>query len=77
MAEENLPPQTRRIALYSAGGGFGGALLAIVIARILSGPCCCPQAVSAVDAAASDHLTATPSVVVQPVNNGHAAIADS
>jgi hypothetical protein len=25
----------------SAGGGFGGALLAIIIAKILQGPCCC------------------------------------
>lgn len=41
MAEESLPPQTRRIAMYSAGGGFGGALLAIVVAKILAGPCCC------------------------------------
>jgi hypothetical protein len=31
------------VALYAAGGGFGGALLAIVIAKILAGPCCCPQ----------------------------------
>jgi hypothetical protein len=31
------------MALYAAGGGFGGALLAIVIAKILAGPCCCPQ----------------------------------
>jgi hypothetical protein len=29
------------MALYAAGGGFGGALLAIVIAKILAGPCCC------------------------------------
>jgi hypothetical protein len=44
MAEESLPPQTRRIAMYSAGGGFGGALLAIVVAKILAGPCCCHSA---------------------------------
>jgi hypothetical protein len=31
------------MALSAAGGGFGGALLAIVIAKILTGPCCCPQ----------------------------------
>ncbi|MEX2124136.1 MAG: hypothetical protein WD795_09605 [Woeseia sp.] len=43
MADEHLPPQTRRMALYAAGGGFGGALLAIVIAKILAGPCCCPN----------------------------------
>lgn len=27
--------------MYAAGGGFGGALLAILVAKILSGPCCC------------------------------------
>jgi hypothetical protein len=27
--------------MYAAGGGFGGALLAIIVAKILSGPCCC------------------------------------
>ena len=43
MAHEDLPPQTRRMALYAAGGGFGGALLAIVVAKILAGPCCCPH----------------------------------
>jgi hypothetical protein len=31
------------MALYAGGGGFGGALLAIVIAKILTGPCCCAQ----------------------------------
>jgi hypothetical protein len=31
------------MALYAAGGGFGGALLAIIIAKILAGPCCCPH----------------------------------
>jgi hypothetical protein len=40
MAHEDLPPQ--KVALYAAGGGFGGALLAIVIAKILAGPCCYP-----------------------------------
>jgi hypothetical protein len=44
MADEDLPPLSRKVALYAAGGGFGGALLAIVIAKILAGPCCCPQA---------------------------------
>jgi hypothetical protein len=29
--------------MYAAGGGFGGALLAILVAKILSGPCCCPH----------------------------------
>lgn len=56
MAHESLPPQSRRMALYAAGGGFGGALLAILIAKILTGPCCCqhegpryqPASVSAV-----------------------------
>jgi hypothetical protein len=41
MAHQELPPQ--KVALYAAGGGFGGALLAIVIARVLAGPCCCPH----------------------------------
>lgn len=41
MAEESLPPQTRRMAMYAAGGGFGGALLAIIVAKLLAGPCCC------------------------------------
>ena len=46
MAEGSLPPQNRRIALYAGGGGFGGALLAIIVARLLEGPCCCgPQSV--------------------------------
>ena len=40
MVDEHLPPQ-RSMALYAAGGGFGGALLAIIVAKILSGPCCC------------------------------------
>lgn len=34
--------------MYAAGGGFGGALLAIVVAKILSGPCCCTQQPDAV-----------------------------
>jgi hypothetical protein len=34
--------------MYAAGGGFGGALLAILIAKILAGPCCCPQSPDAV-----------------------------
>lgn len=38
MAHPDLPPQ--KVALYAAGGGFGGALLAIVVAKILAGPCC-------------------------------------
>lgn len=29
------------IAFSAAGGGFGGALLAILVAKILQGPCCC------------------------------------
>lgn len=42
MAEDSLPPQTRRLLIYSsAGGGFGGALLAIIVAKLLQGPCCC------------------------------------
>jgi hypothetical protein len=43
MPEESLPPLSRKVALYSAGGGFGGALLAIVVAKVLAGPCCCPH----------------------------------
>lgn len=43
-------PQARMLAVSAAGGGFGGALLAIVVAKILQGPCCCanpgPNAVS-------------------------------
>jgi hypothetical protein len=35
--------------MYAAGGGFGGALLAILVAKILSGPCCCPQQPDAVE----------------------------
>ena len=41
MAHDDLPPQ--KVALYAAGGGFGGALLAIVVAKILAGPCVCPH----------------------------------
>lgn len=43
MVGAELPPQSRKVALYAAGGGFGGALLAIVVAKILAGPCCCPH----------------------------------
>jgi hypothetical protein len=35
--------------MYAAGGGFGGALLAILVAKILAGPCCCPQQPNAVE----------------------------
>lgn len=41
--EVDLPPQSARVFLFAAGGGFLGALLAIVVARILAGPCCCPE----------------------------------
>jgi hypothetical protein len=34
--------------MYAAGGGFGGALLAILVAKILAGPCCCPHSPEAV-----------------------------
>lgn len=45
MPGEELPPQFRRsTALYAAGGGFAGALLAIIVARLLADPCCCTQA---------------------------------
>lgn len=39
----DVPPQPGKTFLYAAGGGFIGALLAIVVARILAGPCCCPD----------------------------------
>ncbi|HEX2139941.1 MAG TPA: hypothetical protein VHG33_09535 [Woeseiaceae bacterium] len=39
--EQDLPPQSRSVLLYAAGGGFLGALLAILVAKILAGPCCC------------------------------------
>ena len=34
-------PQARMLAFSAAGGGFGGALIAIIVAKILQGPCCC------------------------------------
>lgn len=43
MAQELLPPQGRRIALYSAGGAFGGTLLAMLIFWLLSGGFCCDE----------------------------------
>jgi len=47
--DSSLPPQTRTIAFSAAGGGFGGALLAILVAKLLQGPCCCaPDNVRAV-----------------------------
>jgi len=39
-AQPSLPPQSR-ILFSAAGGGFGGALLALIVGRILEGPCCC------------------------------------
>jgi hypothetical protein len=53
--EQDLPPQSRSVLLYAAGGGFLGALLAILVAKILAGPCCCsvPSAADATNA----HLT--------------------
>lgn len=50
--EQDLPPQSRSVMLYAAGGGFVGALLAILVAKILAGPCCC--AAPAAGAAAVD-----------------------
>lgn len=41
--DPDLPPQSRSVFLYAAGGGFVGALLAILVAKILAGPCCCPD----------------------------------
>lgn len=50
--EQDLPPQSRSVMMYAAGGGFLGALLAILVAKILAGPCCCvssgPETVGAV-----------------------------
>ena len=47
MGEVDLPPHGHRARsttfMYAAGGGFSGALLAIIVAKILSGPCCCPH----------------------------------
>lgn len=41
MAEGSRPPQFALMA-SAAGGGFGGALIAILVAKILMGsPCCC------------------------------------
>ncbi|HLT90184.1 MAG TPA: hypothetical protein VKZ85_04495 [Woeseiaceae bacterium] len=52
MGEVDLPPQANKlrsadagpgngkVALYAAGGGFIGALIAIIVARLLAGPCC-------------------------------------
>lgn len=40
MAEQDLPPQTRSLALYAGGGGFLGALLAVLLARLIFGCCC-------------------------------------
>lgn len=50
--EQDLPPQSRSVMLYAAGGGFIGALLAILVATILAGPCCCVA--PGADAAAAD-----------------------
>ena len=41
--QPDLPPQLRKVCLYAAGGAFVGALLAIIVAKILAGPCCCVQ----------------------------------
>ena len=43
MAQQDLPPQGRRIALYSAGGAFGGTLLAMLIFWLISGGFCCDE----------------------------------
>ncbi|HZD53681.1 MAG TPA: hypothetical protein VE175_11585 [Woeseiaceae bacterium] len=40
MAEPDLPPQ-RTVFLFAAGGGFIGALLAILIAWLITGGFCC------------------------------------
>ena len=39
MAREDLPPQG--IALYAAGGAFGGTLLALLLFWLLTGGFCC------------------------------------
>lgn len=54
--EEDLPPQSRSVLLYAAGGGFLGALLAILVAKILAGPCCC-NAQPAADTAGADRTS--------------------
>lgn len=41
MAKENRPPQARQIALYSAGGAFGGTLLAMLLFWLLTNGFCC------------------------------------
>lgn len=43
MAEENLPPQGKRIALYAAGGAFGGTLLAMLLFWLLTNGFCCDE----------------------------------
>ncbi|HEX7062134.1 MAG TPA: hypothetical protein VF200_09190 [Woeseiaceae bacterium] len=35
------PPEQGKVFLYAAAGGFIGALLAILVAKILAGDCCC------------------------------------
>ena len=39
MAEQDLPPQRRSIALYAAGGAFAGSLVAVMLARWIFGCC--------------------------------------
>ena len=43
MAEQDLPPQGRRIALYAAGGAFGGTLLAMLLFWLLTNGFCCDE----------------------------------
>ncbi len=41
MAQQDLPPQGTRIALFAAGGAFGGTLLAMLLFWLLTGGFCC------------------------------------
>lgn len=43
MAQQDLPPQGRRMALYAAGGAFGGTLLAMLLFWLLTGGFCCDE----------------------------------
>lgn len=54
-------PQAALFAVSAAGGGFGGALIAIIVAKILQGPCCCtnPAPNAASIAAATEAQVAT------------------
>lgn len=64
MAQGSRPPQFALMA-SAAVGGFAGALIAILIARFLMGPCCCPpeserQAASATETAVVETMAPRP-----------------